>query len=161
MKGQVSTPIAAAVFSLAVVVLIMFAVLKVESLPRGGYVAPLSQAEGAPARWIHIFYSNRAFWAVDAGVSSPSIAEIYAGINGTWVATFLLWPGSYNCTYNSSFLLNGRPISVDNPLRIGRDPYTGLWCPPPWSSMARCASGRIVSSMGRILVAKCIPDVST
>ncbi|MEZ0248681.1 MAG: hypothetical protein ABWJ97_05360 [Thermoproteus sp.] len=156
MKGQLSTPIAAAMFFLAVVVLVTFAVFKIESLPKGGYVAPLSPSEGSPARWIHVFYLNGTFWVVDAGVSSPNIAEAEAGINGIWVATFLLWPGGYNCTYNSSFLLDGRPIGVDNPLRIGRDPYTGLWCPPPWSSTARCAGGRVVSSMGRILVVKCI-----
>ena len=155
MKGQVTSLVAAAIFFSALTVLFLFALLKISSLPHWAQIAPLSQPQGAPSRWIHVFRSGGVFIAIDAGTPSPYIAAMMGNINGTWIATFYLWPGGYNCTYNSSFLLNGEPISTTNPLKIGPDPYTGLWCPPPWSAAKGCATG-VLSSMGRILVVRCI-----
>ena len=157
MRVQVASPVAASVFFLSVAVLMLFATLKLSSLPRGGYTAPLSPPQGGPARWIHVFYLNGGFLAVDAETPSYELAEVAVGINGTWVATFYLWPGGYACAYNASFLLNGRPLSSSNPLRIGADPYTGLWCPPPWNGTGHCATWGAALSMGRVLLARCIP----
>lgn len=155
MRGQITSLAAAAVFSSALSVLLLFAVLKIASLPHASLTIPLSESQGAPARWIHVFYSGGVFVAVDAGTPSPYVAEALAGVNGVWVATFKLWPGGYTCLYNSSFALNGKPISKDNPLKIGEDPYTGLWCPPPWSGTRSCPNG-VPASMGRILAVMCI-----
>ncbi|MGC8582619.1 MAG: hypothetical protein ACP5HD_02205 [Thermoproteus sp.] len=156
MRGQISSPVAASIFALLVAVLTLFAFMKLSSLPHGGYLAPLSPPQGGPARWIHVFYHNGELWMVDAETPSPTLAEIAVGVNGTWVATFYLWPGGYNCTYNSSFVLGGEPISASNPLRIGPDPYSGLWCPPPWKGGGVC-SATVVESRGRLLLARCIP----
>jgi hypothetical protein len=47
------------------------------------------------------------------------------GVPGTLVAVFTVYPGGYSCTRYT-----GAPV------RIGPDPYTGLWCPPPFDAKA-------------------------
>jgi hypothetical protein len=47
------------------------------------------------------------------------------GVPGTLAAVFTVYPGGYNCTRYTRA-----------PVKIGPDPYTGLWCPPPFDVKA-------------------------
>lgn len=161
-RGQMSSLVAAAVFAISLAVLLLFVIVKISSLPTRYYLAPASPPQGASARWIHVFsvyyYGQPTLLMVAADTPNPqqALAEINttgAITRGIWAATFMLWPGGYNCTYNNAFSIEGGPISAENPLKIGPNPYIGLWCPPPWSSTipTNCAPVNIASE-GRILL---------
>lgn len=162
VRGQMSSLVAAVVFAISLAVLLLFVMLKMSSLPTRYYLAPASPPQGASARWIHVFsayyYGQPTLLAISADTpnSQQALAEANttgAIADGIWVATFELWPGGYNCTYNATFYINGAPISAGNPLKIGPDPYTGLWCPPPWSSTVPTGCVPVnVGSKGRILL---------
>lgn len=139
MKGQLSAPVAAAIFALGTSILILAAILKVESVALSRHLAPLPPAAEAGARWIHVLNCSGTLIAVDAGTPNASQAEELVGLSCRDLASFELWPGGYSC--------NGTA-------RIGPDPFTGLWCPPPKMPDGKCSSGVLVSE-GRFLLVQC------
>ena len=111
--------------------------------PRHYLYFAVAPPQGAPADWVHVVDAGGQLYAVRMATpdwrAAASFSTLPAG--AALMATFQLWPGGYNCTY-------ARPV------RIGPDPYTGLWCPPPWRVQPPppdCVP-RDATSRGRVLV---------
>lgn len=135
--------IAVAVFITAVVALMLLAMAVTAPFIQYRIIeAPVAPPADVPARHIYVYSSNGKLYAVDYEGLNPAAFQRVAGIPGTLVAVFTVWPGGYNCT-----------LYGNTPVKIGQDPYTGLWCPPPYTqgNPANCAPTGI-TSRGRWLL---------
>ncbi len=114
--------IAAAVFiaALAALFTMMMATIK-PFLPSKIVEVPVAPGKDAPTARIYVYNHTGRLYAVEYAGSDPETFRRVLGVPGTLVAVFTVYPGGYNCTKYTHA-----------PVRIGPDPYTGLWCPPPF-----------------------------
>ncbi len=54
---------------------------------------------------------------------TPDLRTAQSVSGGVVLARVAMWPGGYNCT-----------MYAPGVYKFGPDPYTGIWCPPPWKT---------------------------
>jgi len=114
--------VAAAVFVTALAALFVMAVATLKPfLPSKIVEAPAAPSSDAPTIRVYVYNHTGRLYAVKYAGSDPEAFRRALGVPGSLVAVFTVYPGGYSCT---------RYTRV--PVRIGPDPYTGLWCPPPF-----------------------------
>jgi signal peptidase I len=116
--------VAAAVFVTALAALFVMAGVTLKLfLPSKIVEAPIAPGKDVPTRHIYVYNHTGSLYAVEYAGTDPEAFRRAVGMPGDLVAVFTVYPGGYNCT---------RYTRV--PVRIGPDPYTGLWCPPPFDT---------------------------
>ncbi len=116
--------IAAAVFVTALAALFVMAVATLKPfLPSKIVEAPIAPSKDVPTRHIYAYEYEDDLYAVEYAGSDVEAFRRALEMPGTLVAVFTVYPGGYNCTKYTHA-----------PVRIGPDPYTGLWCPPPFDT---------------------------
>jgi hypothetical protein len=114
--------IAATVFVTALAALfVMVGVTLKPFLPSKIVEAPIAPSKDAPTIKVYVYNHTGRLYAVKYAGNDPETFRRAVGVPGTLVAVFTVYPGGYNCTRYTRA-----------PVRIGPDPYTGLWCPPPF-----------------------------
>ncbi len=114
--------IAAAVFATALAALFVMAVATLKPfLPSKIVEAPIAPSKDAPTVKVYVYNHAGRLYAVEYAGSDPEAFRRALGVPGTLAAVFTIYPGGYNCTRYTRA-----------PVRIGPDPYTGLWCPAPF-----------------------------
>jgi hypothetical protein len=113
---------AAAVFATALAALFVTAVATLKPfLPSKIVEAPIAPSKDAPTLKVYVYNHTGRLYAVEYAGADPETFRRALGVPGTLVAVFTVYPGGYSCTRYTRA-----------PVRIGPDPYTGLWCPPPF-----------------------------
>jgi hypothetical protein len=116
--------VAAAVFVTALAALFVMAGVTLKPfLPSKIVEAPIAPSKDAPTRHIYVYKHWDRLYAVEYVGNESEAFRRAIGIPGDLVAVFTVYPGGYNCTRYTR-----------DPVRIGPDPYTGLWCPPPFDT---------------------------
>jgi hypothetical protein len=114
--------IAATVFVTALAALFIMAGVTLKPfLPSKIVEAPIAPSKDAPTIRVYVYNHTGRLYAVEYAGSDVEAFRRALGVPGTLVAVFTVYPGGYNCTRYTRI-----------PVRIGSDPYTGLWCPPPF-----------------------------
>jgi hypothetical protein len=114
--------VAAAVFVTALAALFVTAVATLKPfLPSKIVEAPAAPGKDAPTIKVYVYNHTGRLYAVEYAGTDPEAFRRALGVPGTLAAVFTIYPGGYDCTRYTRA-----------PLRIGPDPYTGLWCPPPF-----------------------------
>ncbi len=114
--------VAGAVFITALAALFIMAMITIKPfLPSKLVEVPAAPGKDAPTRHVYVYNHTGRLYAVEYTGSDPETFRRALGVPGTLVAVFTIYPGGYNCTRYTRA-----------PVRIGSDPYTGLWCPPPF-----------------------------
>jgi len=114
--------IAAAVFATALAALFVMAVATLKPfLPSKIIEVPAAPGKDAPTIKVYVYNHTGRLYAVEYAGSDPETFRRALGVPGDLAAVFTVYPGGYDCTRYTR-------ASV----RIGPDPYTGLWCPPPF-----------------------------
>jgi len=118
--------IAATVFVTALAALFVMAVATLKPfLPSKIVEVPAAPGKDAPTVKVYVYNDAGRLYAVEYAGSDPEAFRRALGVPGDLVAVFAVYPGGYNCTRYTHA-----------PVRIGPDPYTGLWCPPPFDVKA-------------------------
>jgi hypothetical protein len=118
MEDFVST----AVFVTAVAALFVMAVAALKPfLPSKIVEAPIAPSKDAPTRHIYVYKYGGDLYAVEYVGNDLETFRRALEVPGDLAAVFTVYPGGYNCTRYTRA-----------PVRIGPDPYTGLWCPAPF-----------------------------
>jgi len=149
--------VAVAAFIAALVSLLLYSVTVVSQFTEAKIAeAPHAPAGDVPTRKVYIYATPVNSSLIPPSLPAPGVrlaAVEYEGnveelrwglgVGGVLVATFEIYPGGYRC-----WLAPGVKS-----VRVGDDPYTGLWCPPPFSNatVAGCLPVGI-ASRGRWLV---------
>jgi hypothetical protein len=116
--------VAAAVFATALAALFVMAGVTLKPfLPSKIVEAPIAPSKDAPTIKVYVYNDTGRLYVVEYAGSDPEAFRRAIGVSGTLVAVFTVYPGGYNCTRYTHA-----------PVRIGPDPYTGLWCPPPFDA---------------------------
>jgi hypothetical protein len=116
--------IAAAVFITALAALFVMAVATLKPfLPSKIVEVPAAPARDAPTIRVYVYNNTGRLYAVEYAGSDPEAFRRALEVPSSLVAVFTVYPGGYNCTRYTRA-----------PVRIGPDPYTGLWCPPPFDA---------------------------
>jgi hypothetical protein len=116
--------IAAAVFATAFAALFVMAGITLKPfLPSKIVEAPIAPSKDAPTVKVYIYNHTGRLYAVEYIGNDVEAFRRALGVPGTLVAVFTVYPGGYNCIMYTRV-----------PVRIGSDPYTGLWCPPPFDA---------------------------
>ena len=121
--------IAASVFITALAALFVMAGITLKPfLPSKIVEAPIAPGRDAPTVRVYVYNDTGGLYAVEYAGSDVEafrrVMEIPAvEMSSSLVAVFTVYPGGYSCTRYT-----GAPV------RIGKDPYTGLWCPPPFDA---------------------------
>jgi hypothetical protein len=116
--------VAATVFATALAALfVMTAATLKPFLPSKIVEAPTAPSKDAPTIKVYVYNHTGRLYAVEYAGDNPEAFRRALGVPGTLVAVFTVYPGGYNCTRYTRA-----------PVRIGPDPYTGLWCPPPFDA---------------------------
>ncbi len=116
--------IAAAVFIIALTALFVLAVLTVEPfLPSKTVEVPAAPGKDAPTVRVYVYNDSGRLYAVEYAGGDVDAFRRAVGVPGSLAAVFTVYTGGYNCTRYTRA-----------PVRIGADPYTGLWCPPPFDA---------------------------
>ncbi len=116
--------VAGAVFITALAALFVMAMVTIKPfLPSKIVEVPAAPGEDAPTRHVYVYNHTGRLYAVEYAGSDPETFRRAVGVPGTLAAVFTVYPGGYNCTKYTRA-----------PVRIGPDPYTGLWCPPPFDA---------------------------
>ena len=116
--------IAAAVFIIALAALFVMAVATLKPfLPSKTVEAPAASGKDAPTIKVYVYNHTGRLYAVEYAGDNPETFRRALEVPGTLVAVFTIYPGGYDCTRYTRI-----------PVRIGPDPYTGLWCPPPFDA---------------------------
>ncbi len=114
--------IAAAVFITALAALFVMAMVTIKPfLPSKIVEVPAAPGKDAPTIKVYVYNHTGRLYAVEYAGNDPEAFRRALGVPGTLVAVFTVYPGGYSCTRYTRA-----------PVRIGSDPYTGLWCPPPF-----------------------------
>jgi len=114
--------IAAAVFITALAALFIMAMVTIKPfLPSKIIEAPAAPAGDAPTMRVYVYNDTGRLYAVAYAGDDVETFRMALGAPGSLAAVFMVYPGGYNCTKYTRA-----------PVRIGPDPYTGLWCPPPF-----------------------------
>ena len=115
---------AAAVFVTALAALFVMAVAALKPfLPSKIVEVPAAPGRDAPTIKVYIYNDTGRLYAVEYAGTDPEAFRRTVGVPGDLAAVFTVYPGGYNCTMYTRI-----------PVRIGPDPYTGLWCPPPFDA---------------------------
>ena len=118
--------IAASVFITALAALFVVAVATLKPfLPSKIVEVPAAPGKDAPTIRIYVYNDTGRLYAVEYAGSDVEAFRTAVGFSGTLAAVFTVYPGGYSCTRYTHA-----------PVRIGTDPYTGLWCPPPFDVKA-------------------------
>ncbi|MFZ8808400.1 MAG: hypothetical protein ACO2PN_09885 [Pyrobaculum sp.] len=118
--------VAAAVFVTALAALFVMAVATLKPfLPSKIVEVPAAPSGDVPTIRVYVYNHTGRLYAVEYAGSDVEAFRRAVGVPGTLVAVFTVYPGGYNCTRYTRA-----------PVRIGPDPYTGLWCPPPFDVKA-------------------------
>jgi len=116
--------VAAAVFVTALAALFIMAVATLKPfLPSKIVEAPIAPSKDAPTIKVYVYNHTSRLYAVEYAGTDPEAFRRAVRIPGDLVAVFTVYPGGYSCTRYTRA-----------PVRIGPDPYTGLWCPPPFDA---------------------------
>jgi len=116
--------IAAAVFVTALAALFVMTVATLKPfLPSKTVEVPAAPSSDVPTIRVYVYNHTGRLYAVEYAGSDPEAFRRALEVPGSLVAVFTIYPGGYNCTRYTS-----------TPVRIGPDPYTGLWCPPPFDA---------------------------
>ncbi|MEM4652241.1 MAG: hypothetical protein QW086_10545 [Pyrobaculum sp.] len=116
--------IASVVFITALAALFIMAIATLKPfLPSKIVEAPIAPGRDAPTVRIYVYNDTGRLYAVEYAGSDPEAFRRAVGVPGSLVAVFTVYPGGYNCTRYTR-------ASV----RVGPDPYTSLWCPPPFDA---------------------------
>jgi len=116
--------IAATVFVTALAALFVMAVATLKPfLPSKIVEAPAAPGKDVPTIRVYVYNDTNRLYAVEYAGSDPETFRRALEVPGSLVAVFIVYPGGYNCTRYTRA-----------PVRIGSDPYTGLWCPPPFDA---------------------------
>jgi len=116
--------IAAAVFVTALAALFVMAGITLKPfLPSKIVEAPIAPSKDAPTIKVYVYNHTGRLYAVEYAGDNPEAFRRAVGVPGDLVAVFTVYPGGYNCTRYTRA-----------PVRIGPDPYTGLWCPSPFDT---------------------------
>jgi hypothetical protein len=116
--------VAAAVFATALAALFVMAGATLKPfLPSKIVEVPATPGKDAPTIKVYVYNDTGRLYAVEYAGSDVETFRSAVGIPGSLVAVFTVYPGGYNCTRYTHA-----------PVRIGPDPYTGLWCPPPFDA---------------------------
>ena len=122
MEDFVST----AVFVTALAALFVIAGVTLKPfLPSKIVEAPIAPSKDAPTIKVYIYNRTGILYAVEYAGSDPEAFRRAVRVPGDLAAVFTVYPGGYSCTRYTRA-----------PVRIGPDPYTGLWCPPPFDVKA-------------------------
>jgi len=114
--------IAVTVFVTALAALFVMAVATLKPfLPSKIVEVPAAPGKDAPTIKVYIYNHTGRLYAVEYAGSDPEAFRRALGVPGSLVAVFTVYPGGYSCTRYTRA-----------PVRIGPDPYTGLWCPAPF-----------------------------
>ena len=124
--------IAAAVFVTALAALFVMTVATLKPfLPSKTVEVPAAPSSDVPTIRVYVYNHTGRLYAVEYAGSDPEAFRRALEVPGSLVAVFTIYPGGYNCTRYTS-----------TPVRIGPDPYTGLWCPPPFDVKAEADVNR-------------------
>ena len=124
--------IAAAVFATALAALFVMAVATLKPfLPTKIVETPAAPSSDAPTIRVYIYNHAGRLYAVKYAGNDVEAFRRAVGVPGSLAAVFTVYPGGYNCTMYTRI-----------PVRIGPDPYTGLWCPPPFDVKAEADVNR-------------------
>ena len=116
--------IAVAVFVTALAALFVMAVAALKPfLPSKIVEAPAAPGRDAPTIKVYVYNATGRLYAVEYAGADPEAFRRALEVPGDLAAVFTVCPGGYNCTRYTRA-----------PVRIGPDPYTGLWCPPPFDT---------------------------
>jgi len=116
--------VSTAVFVTALAALFVMTVAALKPfLPSKIVEAPIAPSKDAPTRHIYVYNATGRLYAVEYAGSDPEAFRRAVRVPGDLVAVFTVYPGGYSCTRYTRA-----------PVRIGPDPYTGLWCPPPFDA---------------------------
>jgi hypothetical protein len=116
--------IAATVFVTALVALFVMTVATLKPfLPSKIVEAPAAPSSDAPTIKVYVYNHTGRLYAVAYAGDDVEAFRRAVGVPGSLVAVFTVYPGGYSCTRYTRA-----------PVRIGPDPYTGLWCPPPFDA---------------------------
>jgi len=133
--------IAGAVFIIALTALLALAVLTVKPfLPSKTVEVPAAPGKDAPTMRVYVYNDSGRLYAVEYAGGDVDAFRRAVGVPGSLIAVFTVYPGGYNCTRYTRA-----------PVRIGADPYTGLWCPPPFDSINK------TSKFGAKAGGSCVP----
>ncbi|ACB40143.1 hypothetical protein [Pyrobaculum neutrophilum] len=114
--------VAASAFIVALSALTVYTALVLKPfMPAAVVEAPIAPARDAPVRHIYVYNSSSGLYAVEYEGAGVEEFRRSLGVPGDLVAVFEVYPGGYRCS-----LYGSRAV------RLGADPYTGLWCPPPF-----------------------------
>lgn len=117
---------AAFFLSLSLLLLMVSTAIK-PFLPASEVYAPTAPSAEAPRRLVYVYSLHGDVVAVAVPPDTTPDELLGLGASGGLLTVFELYPGGYRCS---------PPVEV----RIGGDPYRGLWCPPPWHGVvaSRC-----------------------
>jgi hypothetical protein len=116
--------IATAVFVTALAALFVMAGVTLKPLLSSKIVeVPVAPGKDAPTVKVYVYNDTGRLYAVEYAGSDVEAFRRAVGVPGDLAAVFTIYPGGYNCTRYTW-----------DPVRIGSDPYTGLWCPPPFDT---------------------------
>ncbi|AET32627.1 hypothetical protein [Pyrobaculum ferrireducens] len=139
--------ISASVFITGLAALFLFAALVARPYLPSAYIeAPAEPGDNVPTRSLYVYavidrYNHTRYYMMEYVGPDAEQFRQGVGVPGVLVAKFYVYPGGYRCE------LYGR-----RPVRIG-DPYTGLWCPPPFDARVDPSCVPVnVASKGRWLV---------
>jgi hypothetical protein len=120
------------VFITALAALFVMAMVTIKPfLPSKIVEVPAAPGKDAPTIKVYVYNHTGRLYAVEYAGSDVEAFRRALGVPGTLVAVFTVYPGGYNCTRYTRAQV-----------RIGPDPYTGLWCPPPFDVKAEADVNR-------------------
>jgi len=149
--------VAATAFIAALASLLLYAVAVASQFTEVKIVeSPLAPAGDAPTRRVYVYATPTSSPLISSSLPVPGVGLVAVeyegdveelrralGIGGVLVAVFEIYPGGYRC----------RLAPGVKSVRIGDDPYTGLWCPPPFSNATVAGCSPVgIASRGRWLV---------
>jgi hypothetical protein len=135
--------VAAAVFATALAALFVMAGATLKPfLPSKTVEAPIAPSKDVPTVKVYVYNDTGRLYAVEYAGNDVETFRRAVGVPGTLAAVFTIYPGGYNCT-----------MYTRAPVRIGPDPYTGLWCPPPFDTKVESSCVPVgLTSRGRWLL---------
>lgn len=132
-----------AVFAVALGALMLVAVYTIAPFLSAKVVeVPVAPSADVPERRVYVYSDGRSITAVELDGDVEWFRGAI-GVSGGLAAVFYIYPGGYRCQLMPGY----------SSVKLGDDPYTGLWCPPPFknASVAGCVPAG-VTSRGRWLL---------
>ncbi|ABL88050.1 conserved hypothetical protein [Pyrobaculum islandicum DSM 4184] len=116
--------IAAYVFVIALSILVVYTAAVLKPFIFTNVVeVPIAPSKELPTRHIYVYSSVSGLYAVEYEGLDVEEFRKAMGVPGALVAIFEVYPGGYRCVNYANYTV-----------KLGPDPYTGLWCPPPFKT---------------------------